>query len=207
MPDPGSPAPALFSLTLERALRRCACWHEGQSRKVTAIPFVQHVVSVAWILDRLGFDESVIIAGLLHDAVEDVDSVTHDDVTREFGPHVAELVRLCSETKTDAQGRPRPWVDRKTDHIALLKQAPAEARAIALADKFHNLQSILIDLQDGLPVWSAFHANRERVLWYYQTCLDSYGGGDPRLDLLIDASRNVLAAIEHLDGDSSQAPP
>lgn len=199
MSDP--PAPALFSLTLERALRRCATWHAGQVRKGSPTPYVQHVVSVGWILDRLGFEEEVVIAGLLHDAVEDVEAVSLDDIAEALGPRVAELVRYCSESKTDVGGRKRPWIDRKTDHIAMLRQAPAEARAVALADKLHNLTSILADLQDGRPVWSHFHASRERVLWYYETCLNSYGGGDPRLETLIASCRSVLDAIHRADRD------
>lgn len=200
MSVPDQPASPLFRLTLERALRRCAGWHDGQCRKGSSkTPYVQHVVGVAWILDRLGFDEEVVIAGLLHDAVEDVEGVTFDQIADEFGPRVADLVRWCSETKTDANGRWRPWIDRKTDHIALLKQAPPDARAVALADKLHNLTSILVDLQDGRAVWSLFHASREQVLWYYETCLDSYGGGDPRLENLIAACRDVLDAVTRLD--------
>lgn len=205
MPDP--PAPALFSLTMERALRRCATWHDGQIRKGSPTPFVQHVVSVAWILDRLGFDEEVLVAGLLHDAVEDVEGVTLDDIASEFGQRVATLVRFCSETKTDADGRPRPWIDRKTDHIALLTHAPAEARAVALADKLHNLTAILLDLQDGRAVWSLFHASRDQVLWYYETCLRSYGGGDPRLDPLIASCRDLLEAIRQIEHNPSPSRP
>lgn len=201
------PAPDLFSPTLERALRRCAHWHAGQSRKGSATPYVQHVVGVAWILDRLGFDEDVVLAGLFHDAVEDVEGVTLNDIAREFGPRVAELVRFCTETKTDADGRKRPWIDRKTDHIALLGRAPAEARAVALADKLHNLTAILVDLQDGRPVWSVFSARREQVLWYYETCLDSYGGDDPRLLQLVARGRDVLTAIQRLNRGQPQVSP
>lgn len=135
------------------------------------------------------------IAGLLHDAVEDVEGLTLDRLSAEFGPRVAELVGWCSETKTDADGHKRPWIDRKTDHIAHLRQAPPEARAVALADKLHNLTSILVDLQDGRPVWSLFNADRERVLWYYATCIDAYRGGDPRLDTLAASCREILEAV------------
>jgi (p)ppGpp synthase/HD superfamily hydrolase len=160
---------------------------------------VQHVVGVAMILDRLGFDEEVVIAGLLHDAVEDVAGVTLDRVAAEFGPRVAGLVGWCTETKADAGGRPRPWIDRKTEHIAHLRGAPAEARAVALADKLHNLTSILVDLQDGRPVWSLFNADRAQVLWYYGACIAAYEGGDPRLAALAASCREVLAAVSPRD--------
>ncbi len=155
-------APVLMSPALERALRRSAEWHRGQARKgADGAPYVEHVVGVALILDRLGFDEPVVIAGLLHDAVEDT-AATLDEIAAEFGSVVAEIVAACSEQKEDDQGRKRPWIDRKTDHLAVLEAAPVTARAVALADKLHNLTSILVDLQDGRDVWSVFARSGHR---------------------------------------------
>src|SRR5262245_21992669 len=127
-----------FSLRLEKALRLASVWHRGQERRGSGVPYVRHVMAVAWILDRLGFDEDVAIAGLLHDAVEDTE-VTVDEVRVEFGDRVAGIVGHCSEVKTDAEGHKRPWIDRKRDHLAALTSAPLEAKAVVLADKFHNL--------------------------------------------------------------------
>jgi len=79
---------------------------------------------VALILDRLGFSEEVVLAGLLHDAIEDVPEVTEARIADEFGAQVAALVAFCSERKTDALGAKRPWIERKTEHLALLEQAP-----------------------------------------------------------------------------------
>ena len=49
-------------------------WHRGQTRKGSDLPYLVHPFAVAMILDRLGFDEDVVIAGLLHDAVEDTEA-------------------------------------------------------------------------------------------------------------------------------------
>ncbi len=153
---------------LESALRWAAVCHRGQVRKGSDAPYVEHVVGVALILDRLGFDQDVVIAGLLHDVVEDTDA-TLDQVEARFGPEVAETVRHSSEIKTDAQGRKRPWIDRKRDHLDALAGAPVAARAVVLADKLHNLISIELDLCEGRPVWATFHADRAQVLSYYRT--------------------------------------
>ena len=190
---------------LERALRRAAAWHAGQARRGSGVPYVQHVVAVAWMLDRLGFSETVVVAGLLHDAVEDTEA-TADQIAEEFGPEVAELVVHSSEVKLDAEGRKRPWIDRKRDHLAALAEAPTEARAIGLADKLHNLLSIQVDLEEGRPVWSAFHARRDQVLWYYRAMIDVLDGGDPRLNALASRARTALAEIEGLtSGAGDQA--
>ncbi|WP_422927345.1 HD domain-containing protein [Singulisphaera sp. PoT] len=189
-PTPGN----LMSLPLERALRWAAARHEGQCRKGSKTPYVQHVVGVALILDRLGFSEEVVIAGLLHDIVEDTEtSIAEVEVA--FGAEVARTVRACSEVKNDETGHRRPWINRKRDHLAELEKAPASARAVALADKLHNLTSMRLDLQEGRPVWSLFNAGRDDVLWYYRSALERYVGGDDRLDRLASECRMILETL------------
>ena len=192
MPEIRSP---LLTARLEHALRWAAARHQGQVRRGTGVPYVQHLSAVALILDRLGFDEDVVVAGLLHDVVEDTDT-TLEAVADRFGARVADLVAHCSERKNDEQGRKRPWLDRKRDHIDAMAGAPVEARAVLLADKLHNLLSILVDLEEGRPVWSLFHAERSLVLWYYAEITARCGGNDPRLVVLVAECRRVLAAIE-----------
>jgi len=186
-----------MSYRVEQALRMAAVAHAGQTRRSSHVPYVGHAFAVAWILDRAGFDEDTVVAGLLHDVVEDT-QITLEEIASRFGPHVAGLVGVCSEKKTDTEGRKRPWIDRKRDHLNALASAPIEARAIILADKLHNLISIEIDLQEGRPVWSEFHADRRQVLWYYRAMLDRCGDGDPRLVDLSSQCRQHLAWIESL---------
>jgi (p)ppGpp synthase/HD superfamily hydrolase len=180
---------------LEAALRYAATCHEGQKRRGCEVPYFEHVVAVGWILDRAGFDEDVVIAGLLHDVVEDT-GATMADVEERFGAEVARLVASCSEVKTDAQGRKRPWIDRKQDHLAALAGAPEEVRAVILADKLHNLLSIDADLGERRPVWSLFHADREQVLWYYRESIRICGADHPRLAGLAGQCLQLLSAVE-----------
>jgi (p)ppGpp synthase/HD superfamily hydrolase len=187
----------LLTPRLEQALRYAALGHRGQVRRTGELPYFEHVVAVAWILDRAGFDEDVVVAGLLHDLVEDTPTTLEDIETR-FGRVVADLVGYCSEQKTDAEGRKRPWIDRKRDHLACMAGAPVEARAVILADKLHNLISIEIDLREGRPVWSQFHADRARVLSYYRQAIELCTAGDPRLALLASEAQEALAAVESL---------
>ncbi len=155
-------------------------------------------MAVAMVLDRAGFDEDVVIAGLLHDVVEDTHA-TFDDVAARFGSDVAETVRYCSEVKLDAQGNKRPWVDRKRDHIAAMAAAPMSARGVILADKLHNLVTMELDLVEGRPVWSTFYADRDKVLWYYRAVIDACGRDDHRLERLATACDEVLARVESHD--------
>jgi guanosine-3',5'-bis(diphosphate) 3'-pyrophosphohydrolase len=164
--------PDLMTPRLDRALRMASAGHDGQVRRGSGVPYVEHVTAVAWILDRAGFDEDVIIAGLLHDLVEDTVATLEDE-----------------------RGLKRPWLDRKRDHLAAIATAPVEARAVILADKLHNLISIAIDLREGHPVWGEFHADRDQVLWYYHAVLDRCRSDDPRLQTLELRCREVLDEI------------
>ena len=186
-----------MSFKVEQALRLAAVAHAGQARRSSDVPYVEHAFAVAWILDRAGFDENTVVAGLLHDVVEDT-PITLEEIDSRFGPVIAGLVGLCSERKIEEEGRKRPWIDRKRDHLAALASAPIEARAIILADKLHNLITIEIDLQEGRPVWSGFHAERHEVIWYYQAMLGRCGDGDPRLVDLSSQCREHLTRIVSL---------
>ncbi|WP_165247564.1 HD domain-containing protein [Paludisphaera soli] len=188
-----SPRP-LYSDRLEAAMRFAAVAHRDQLRRSSDTPYFQHVAVVAAIVERAGFAEEVVIAGLLHDVVEDTPT-TLDEVAQAFGTEVARLVGFCSEVKLDASGAKRPWIDRKADHLASLAEAPVEARAVVLADKLHNLTAIAHDLARGVDVWADFHADREQVLWYYDAILEACGGDDPRLARLVEACREVLGGL------------
>jgi (p)ppGpp synthase/HD superfamily hydrolase len=192
----------MMTLNLERALRWAATCHQGQFRRGCEAPYIEHAMGVALILDRLGFAEDVVIAGLLHDVVEDTDA-TLEQIEARFGTAVAETVRRCSEIKTDAQGRKRPWIDRKRDHLEALREAPVAARAVILADKLHNLVSIELDLREGRSVWPSFNAERAQVLWYYRTTLAQLGPGDPRLEALAAHALRTLAALEAFEAGSA----
>ena len=180
-----------LSIDIQRALRRAAEWHEGQLRRGSGLPFLEHVACVALTLTRASCDDDVVIAGILHDAVEDAE-VSLDTIRSEFGGRVASIVDACSERKFDDRGGHRPWIDRKREHLGSLARATVDARAVVLADKLHNLRSITLDLRAGLDVWSLFHASRADVLWYYQASIDACSGDDPVLAELVTACRQAL---------------
>ena len=64
--------------------------HNGQLRK-SGEPYIIHPLQVAYILTTIDMDEATICAALLHDVVEDTD-ITHEDIIREFGEEIANLV-------------------------------------------------------------------------------------------------------------------
>lgn len=187
----------LFSPLVERAMRVAAVAHRHQMRKSCDLPYITHLASVALILAQAGFiDEATLAAGLLHDVVEDT-PLTLAELAAQFPPRVIDRVAALTEQKLDEQGRKRPWELRKADHIRHIATAPLAARAIALADKLHNLGTIHSDLSAGTDVWSRFGASRERVLDYHRRMIAAAAGSDPELQPLAEAGCRLLIALEH----------
>lgn len=143
--------------------------HSGQVRKGTTIPYITHPFSVAMLLQEVGCGEDVVIAGLLHDTVEDTD-VTLDDVKARYGERVAELVNAASEPNKAA-----PWKERKEHTIEFVANAPVDVKCLSCADKLHNIRSILSDLEkQGCSLWERFNRGRDEQLWYYTALLQSF---------------------------------
>lgn len=144
-----------FSERLHRAMDYAAVHHRKQIRKDpdVDIPYLSHLFGVAYILASYGFPEDVLVAGLLHDFIEDVVEKKRKpklgaEMKSLFGDSVYNLVSLVTHTKRDARGKEVPWEVRTHTYIERLSSpsTPAEAKAISCADKIHNLQSLLLAL-------------------------------------------------------------
>lgn len=158
----------LYSPLVEKAFRVAADAHRNQTRKALSLPYFQHPASVVLILARCGFDDDELLAAAaLHDTIEDTDC-TVESLTAEFPEAVVKLVLECSETKIDASGAKVPWRVRKEAHIAVVGQASPSTRAIVLADKLHNLGSMVFDLERGDELWSRFNARPDDVIWCHR---------------------------------------
>ncbi len=124
---------------VERAQAFATRAHEGQQRKYTGEPYINHPLEVSSIVREAGGTPDMLAAALLHDVVEDC-GVQPAEVRRLFGAQVAELVGWLTDVSKPEDGNRavRKALDRA--HIA---QAPAEAQTIKLADLISNSSSIL----------------------------------------------------------------
>ena len=148
---------------LHEAIQVAAVAHGDQKRKGTDIPYITHPFMVAMILSQAGYPEDVVVAGVLHDTLEDTD-LTVDDITSRFGKRVADIVQGCSEVD-----RTLPWKARKQHTIDYLKTASVEVRAASCADKLHNARSMAADYREkGEGLWDRFNASRDEQEWYYR---------------------------------------
>ena len=141
--------------------------HKGQLRKGTDIDYISHPMEVMQILTAMGADDNLIIAGVLHDTVEDT-STTLDEIEEKFGADVAALVGNHTQDKS------QPWIDRKTIVVDHLQRADKRTKMLVLADKVSNLRSMYSNYQEvGEELWQRFNAPKEKQCWYYGAVMDA----------------------------------
>lgn len=177
-------------IALKHALDCAAVWHRDQRRKYpnADVPYVSHIAGVAAILSRHGFAEDVVVAGALHDVLEDC-GVTYDTLAATFGTNVADLVRHVSE-----EDKSLSWEERKRAYVEHFAKKPWEAQAITLADKIDNFESIVVCAKYHGDPWAMFKRGKEAQLGRFRDLRDR-ARALPAHPLIGEYER-ALAAIE-----------
>jgi (p)ppGpp synthase/HD superfamily hydrolase len=159
---------------MRKALEFAFKAHEGQHRKGGNIPYIVHILDVMKYLLYENAPKEVIIAGILHDVLEDTDYKKED--LNQFGEEVVKLIEFCSEpgNTVDATNMKETWKQRKEHSIKILKTATRNQALILLADKLSNITAIQEDLLViGDELWDRFNANKEDIAWYYREILNN----------------------------------
>lgn len=155
---------------MDEAIEFAALAHKNQFRKGSDTPYISHPFGVAFLLREAGCTEDVVIAGLLHDTLEDTQT-TEEDIRSRFGENVLRLVKGASEPDKTAS-----WEERKRHTLAFLKTADLDVRLLACADKLHNLRSLRRDAERlGDALWEKFNRGYEQQRWYYTNLVSSLG--------------------------------
>ena len=167
-----------YSDVINHALAFAAKHHDRQVRKGTRLPYLTHPANVALILTRYGRDTDTVVAGILHDVIEDCvrDGYSRDMLEQrigdKFGAKVLDTVLAVTYRRNDDDGVELSGDDRKTDYLERLSGASEEARWVCAADKIHNASSIVADLRrtvDTETIWSRFGGGRAGTgRWYRQ---------------------------------------
>lgn len=150
---------------LDAAIHLAVQAHAGQVRKEAPIPYITHPFAVALMLAQYGFPEPVLAAALTHDVLEDT-AVGEDELRTAIGEEAFSLVKAV--TNDDSL----PWEDKKRAYVESVRNGPDGALAVAIADKVHNLESLLAAFQvQGDTVWDHFNAGMEKKIWFEKLML------------------------------------
>lgn len=150
-----------------KAINYATLVHRTQTRKGKPdVPYITHPMSVGLLLARAGAEDDIIVAGILHDTIEDCvpfGSITKETIEKEFGKQVAEMVNDVSE-----QDPSLPWYERKKlalEHIPHMKK---ESVFVKSADVLHNMSDQIEDYKkDGEKTMERFSAPKEQQLKRY----------------------------------------
>lgn len=196
-----------YSDTVNHALAFAAKHHDRQVRKGTRLPYLTHPANVAIILTRYGCEEPTVVAGILHDVVEDC---VRDGYSREmldqriaekFGPDVLDIILGITLRRVDDDGVELSQEERRSDYLERLRTASEAGLWVCAADKIHDASSILSDLRrtlDPPSVWSRLPGGKAGVVKWYRSVLDRLN--ETGFDAPIAGElREVVEALERAD--------
>ena len=159
---------------LDRAIIFAVQAHHNTERRGKGFPYIVHPMEAVEIVATITSDQELLAAAALHDTIEDTD-VTVEDIRREFGDRVAELVHAESDQFTEGVSEEESWHDRKQAAIDRLRDASHDAKIVAIGDKLSNMRAIYRDYQMiGDDLWNIFHVkDKASHEWHYRGLADS----------------------------------
>lgn len=150
---------------VRRALRIAVVAHEGQTRKGDGSPLIIHPVSVGLKLVEHNFSEKVIAAAFVHDVLEDTD-FSAELLRAELGDEVFAIVKAVTNDDSLI------WEEKKKKYIETVRTGPEGSKAVSVADKIDNLESLMRAYREqGPDVWKKFNRGREQKIWFEEEVL------------------------------------
>ena len=180
-----------------------------ETRKGSQIPAMAHLLGVASLVmgengpAPVPVTEDMVIAALLHDAVEDHGGAPRlKDIEHNFGANVARMVEGLSDSLEEDSAQKQSWEDRKAAYIQRLEREPLDVQLISAADKLYNVRTILADYRDAGPaIWSRFKRGREQQIWYYGELLRVFRGRP--VNRIVEEFERAVAELERMTAGES----
>ena len=159
---------------LDRAIIFAVKAHHNTERRGKGFPYIVHPMEAVEIVASITPDQELLAAAALHDTIEDTD-VTVEDIRREFGDHIADLVHAESDQINgelfNGENEEGTWHARKQAAIDRLAAASHDAKIVAMGDKLSNMRAIWRDYQlKGDELWKIFHVkDKASHEWHYRS--------------------------------------
>jgi (p)ppGpp synthase/HD superfamily hydrolase len=196
---------SLHTPRLSAAIRFSIKTHEvyqKQKRKGKDIPYITHPLIVGLILARAGSDEDVVIAGILHDTIEDSPSekkVTKAMIAERFGDRVADLVDAVTE-----QDKSLTWEERKQVALQHIAQFSHDELLVKSADIISNTTELIDDFRKhGEETFARFNAPKEKALGHAIDAIDAVLESWPESPLARDLSDRATSLRRMLEPTTS----
>jgi (p)ppGpp synthase/HD superfamily hydrolase len=158
---------------LQEAINEAARLHKDQFRKdALRTPYITHLVGVMILLSSATHDEDILIAGLMHDALEDVPDYMPEMLEGKFGTRVKDIVMGVTEESKLNDAPYKSWKEVKDSYLKNLRIATEESVMVSLADKIQNTRSLIemIHAEQGGEL-AKFGSSHEERMWFNEEVL------------------------------------
>jgi (p)ppGpp synthase/HD superfamily hydrolase len=195
-----------YSDRINHALAFAAKHHDRQVRKGTRMPYLTQPANVAIILTRYGQDDGTVVAGILHDVIEDC---VREAYTREmleqrigdkFGVEVLDTVLAVTHRRVDDDGIELSSDERRDDYLERLASSSDAARWVCAADKLHSTSTILADLRrtiDPDTVWNRLNGGRDATVRWYRRVYERLAALGFRGEIMQELGKTVVELEEY----------
>lgn len=194
-----------YSDRIHHALAFAAKHHDQQVRKGLRAPYFTQPANVAIILTRYAQDDTTVIAGILHQVVDDFSrgglsrAQLDERLGGKFGSGVLDLLVTIAARKHDDDGIELSPDERRDDVLERLATAPEPARWVFAADALHSASSLVADLRrtvDADAVWGRVSGGRATTLRWYRRVHDQLSTAGFGTPVMVE----LAAIVEELEG-------
>jgi GTP pyrophosphokinase len=192
-----------YSDAINHAFAFAAKHHDRQVRKgMKLLPYFTQPANIAVILTRYDRDEKTVVAGILHDVVQDSvrEGVSRDileqRIGEKFGSDVLSIVLEATQRRNDDDGIELSSEEMKSDYLERLGSAKEAVLWVSAAEKLHNVNSLLSDLKrtlDPNSVWSRLTGGRAATVQWYRDVVNRFGEIGFNTPIVDELSRGVSA--------------
>ncbi|MBC7897610.1 MAG: HD domain-containing protein [Cytophagaceae bacterium] len=170
-----------YSDRINHALAFAAKHHDQQVRRGIRAPYLTQPANVAIILTRYGQDESTVIAGILHDVVDDwardgySREVLQQRLSDKFGEGVLGTLLSVTHRKADDEGVELNPEERRNDLITRMAKGTPASWWVCTADKLHAAASLVTDVRrtvEPASVWNRLSGGREATVRWHRRVHD-----------------------------------
>lgn len=169
-----------FSPSIDAAIKLASRLHRDQVRNDSArTPYISHLIAVAMLIREATEDENVIIAGLMHDSLEDVNGYSYEKLVEDCGEKVANIVKHVTEPLDASKSsyEQLPWLTRKEAYLATLREGGKESALVSVCDKIHNARCFFYDIEkEGEEFLKRFSSGMHNRIWFQEQVLHIVSG-------------------------------